>query len=50
MLEYCGVLKEYTAAFVEVMDVDYKAEEGQPGRKADLVVLRKYGVVRHLGE
>jgi len=50
MFEYCGVLKEYTAEFVEVMDVDYKTEEGQRGRKADLVVLRKYGVVRHLGE
>jgi len=50
IIEYCGVLKEYTAEFVEVMDVDYKAKEDQPARKADLVVLRKYGVVRHLGE
>lgn len=50
IFEYCGVLKEYTADFIEVMDIDYKAEENQPTRKADLVVLRKYGVVRHLGE
>lgn len=50
IFEYCGVLKEYTAEFVEVMDVDYKVEENEPTRKADLVVLRKYGVVRHLGE
>ena len=23
ILEYCGVLKEYTAEFIEIMDVDY---------------------------
>jgi len=50
IFECCGVLKEYTAEFIEVMDVDYKVKDDQPTRKADLVVLRKYGVVRHLGE
>ena len=50
IFEYCGVLKEYTAEFVEIMDVNYKAKEDQLGRTADLVVLRKYGIVRHLGE
>ena len=50
IFEYCGVLKEYTAEFVEIMDVDYKVKEDQSVRKADLVVSRKYGVVRHLGE
>ena len=50
MLEYCGVLKEYTAEFVEVMDVDYKEKEEQAAKKGDLVVPRKYGIVRHLGE
>ena len=50
ILEYCGVLKEYTAEFIEIMDVNYKVKEDQPARKADLVVLRKYGVIRHLGE
>jgi hypothetical protein len=48
--EYCGVLKEYTAEFVEIMDVNYKIKEDQPARKADLIVPRKLGVVRHLGE
>lgn len=48
--EYCGVLKDYTAEFVEIMDVDYKPKDDQPSRKADIVALRKYGVVRHLGE
>jgi len=50
MLEYCGVLKDYTAEFVEIMDVNYKMKEDQPARKADLIVPRKLGVVRHLGE
>ena len=48
--EYCGVLKEYTAEFVEVMDIDYAIAEDQPARKADVVVPRQLGVVRHLGE
>ena len=50
ILECCGVLKDYTAEFVEIMDVSYKVKEDQPAGKADLVVLRKYGVIRHLGE
>ena len=50
IFEYCGVLKEYTAEFIEIMDVHYKVKEDQSARKADLVVPRKYGVVRHLGE
>jgi len=50
IFEYCGVLKEYTAEFIEIMDVNYKVKEDEPVRKADLVVLRKYGVIRHLGE
>ncbi|MHC4737511.1 MAG: hypothetical protein ACYS9Y_01265 [Planctomycetota bacterium] len=50
VFEYCGVLKEYTAEFIEIMDVDYKSNGEMPARKADLVVLRKYGLVRHLGE
>jgi len=32
------------------MDVDYKAKKEQLARKADLVVLRKYGIIRHLAE
>jgi len=50
IFEYCGVLKDYTAEFVEIIDSDYKSKEEQPARKADLIVLRKYGLVRHLGE
>jgi hypothetical protein len=50
VFEYPGVLKDYTAEFIEVMDVDYAAKADQPARKVDIVVSRKYGVVRHLGE
>ena len=50
IFEYCGVLKEYTADFIEIMDVDYAVKEDQPTRKADLVTPRKHGVIRHLGE
>ena len=50
VFEYYGVLKEYTAEFLEVMDVDYNTQQDKPARKADLVVLRKYGIIRHLGE
>jgi len=50
ILEYCGVLKEYTAEFIEIMDVNYASNLGQPTRTADLVVPRKHGLVRHLAE
>jgi len=50
IFEYCGVLKEYTAEFIEIMDVNYAVEEDQPTRKADLVVPRKHGIIRHLAE
>ena len=50
LFKYSGVLKDYTAEFIEIMDIDYTITKDQPVRKADLVVPRKYGVVRHLGE
>ena len=50
VFEYCGVLKDYTAEFIEIMDVDYKTQQEKAPRKSDFVVLRKYGTVRHLGE
>ena len=50
IFEYCGVLKEYTAEFIEIMDVNYKTTEDQPVKTADLVVPRKLGLVRHLAE
>ena len=50
LFEYCGVLKEYTAEYIEIMDVNYRNKDDEDTRKADLVVLRKYGIIRHLGE
>ncbi|MBW7990582.1 MAG: hypothetical protein FVQ84_11290 [Planctomycetes bacterium] len=50
IFEYCGVLKEYTAEFIEIMNVNYKTTEDQPARTADLAVPRKLGLIRHLGE
>jgi len=50
VFEYCGVLKEYTAEFVEIMDVNYASMLGQPTRKADLVIPRSHGLIRHLAE
>ena len=50
IFEYSGVLKEYTAEFIEIMNVSYKTKEDQPPRTADLIVPRKHGLIRHLGE
>lgn len=49
--EYSGVLKEYTAEFIEILDVEYpSARAGGELKVADLVVPRKVALVRHLGE
>ena len=50
LVEYAGVLKDYTAEYIEIMDVDYRTDPSQTPRKADIVVPRKLGIVRHLGE
>ncbi len=50
IFKYLGILKDYTAEFIEIMDVDYRIQRDQKARKADLVVPRKYGIIRHLGE
>ncbi len=50
IFKYPGILKDYTAEFIEIMDVDYRIKRDQKARKADLVVPRKYGIIRHLGE
>ncbi|MCD6296825.1 MAG: hypothetical protein J7M30_06690 [Deltaproteobacteria bacterium] len=47
ILEFAGVLKEYTIDFIEVMNVDYRLKDNQSTRKADIIVLRKYGIIRH---
>jgi hypothetical protein len=47
--EHVGVLKDYTAEFIEILNVDYK-KEGQENRKADFVIPRSVGLVKHLAE
>ncbi|PKK90050.1 MAG: hypothetical protein CVV64_11055 [Candidatus Wallbacteria bacterium HGW-Wallbacteria-1] len=54
--EYCGILKEYTADFIELMDVTHSYEgftEKWPEwaqKTADLVAPRRLATVRHLAE
>ncbi len=50
VLKISGVLKDYTATFIEMLDVDYKTDDTAQARKADIIVPRKYGIVRYLGE
>lgn len=50
VIECAGVLKEYTAEFLEMMDVEYSIDDSQQRRKADVVVPRKCALIRHLGE
>jgi len=50
LCEHRGVLKDYTADFIEIMDVDYEATDAGSAKKADLVIPRKHGLVRHFAE
>jgi hypothetical protein len=50
IVELSGILKDYTSEFIELMDVDYRIGNANEAGKADLVVLRSCGLVRHLGE
>ncbi len=50
ILRFSGVLKDYTAEFIEIMDVDIRLSEKEHARVADIIVPQKFGVVRHLGE
>ena len=50
VIELVGVLKDYTADFIEVMDIDYTVAETDTPRKADIILRRACGIVRHLAE
>ncbi len=45
-----GVLKDYTAEFIEFMDVDYVPKDTDAAKTADLVIPRKHALVRHFAE
>lgn len=47
--QYSGILKDYTANYIEILDVNYAVEEQEP-RLADIIVPQKLGIIRHLGE
>ena len=48
VVEYHGVLKEYSSDFFEIMDVDFDLRGVV--KKSDLIVPRNNSIVRHLGE
>jgi len=48
--EYSGIMKDYTPSFMEIVDVDYKRPSEANARKADLIMSRQLGTVRHLGK
>lgn len=50
IIEYSGVLKDYSDEFIEFMDVRYSISEDGELRKADLVIPRKIATVRHSAE
>ena len=45
-----GVLKDYSPEFIEILDVPYRIKENDELRKADVLVARQHGLVRHLAE
>jgi len=47
--EYSGILEEYTPEFICILDTEYKSPEDKAARRADLVVPRGVGIVRHAG-
>ncbi len=49
VMQYSGILKDYTSNFIEILDVEYEVA-GQEKKLADLIIPQQFGVVRHLGE
>ncbi len=49
-VEMTGVLKDYTADFIEMLDVMYWTGNADNRKKADVVLPRKRAVIRHLAE
>ncbi len=49
-IEYHGILKEYTAMFIEILNVEMPSStDTQQGTFADVIVPRVLGCVRHAG-
>lgn len=50
LVEVPGVLKDYTAEFIELLDVQYWDADGITFKKADIIIPRKRTAIRHLAE
>ncbi len=50
ILEFPGILKDYSSDFIEIWDVNYKTDKVDEARKADIIVPRRLGIIRHCGE
>lgn len=48
LVERRAILKDYTSQFIELMDLDVGSDDQQGSTRADIIVLRSTGVVRHL--
>jgi hypothetical protein len=48
--EYSAVLREYSADFIEFMDIQYTIDAKHTARQADIIVPRARATVRHLAE
>ncbi len=49
-VNYTGILKDYTPLFIELMDVSIKKNENGAERRADILIPRSFGRIRHLAE
>lgn len=49
-VEYCGILKDYSTDFIEILDVKYNEQPQDTVRIADIIAPRQLAVVRHLGK
>ncbi len=50
LFKFSGILKDYTTNFIEIMDVEYKINETDEAKTADIVFPQKLAIIRHLGE
>ena len=49
-IELVGILKDYTAEFIELLDVKYNSTADNGLKNADIILPRKRAVIRHLAE
>jgi len=47
--EYAGILKDYSSEFIEVLDIMCSGKDETVSVKADIIVSRTVGIIRHSG-